>query len=94
MAKNKRSRLKNFKTDILANKITLEKLKSWLNKKRNYSATRRVIEEDALYQQLLPKLEAQLKGDLENEPDWDKLIEDDPYTYVRQKQIWDDKKRN
>ena len=47
---------------------------------------------DAIYAQLLPKLEAQLKGELVNEPDWDSLYNDDPIAFVREKQIWDEKK--
>ena len=38
---------------------------------------------DAIYAQLLPKMEAQLKGELVNEPDWDSLYNDDPIAYVR-----------
>jgi hypothetical protein len=47
---------------------------------------------DAIYAQLLPKMEAQLKGELANEPDWNSLYDDDPIAYVREKQIWDEKK--
>ena len=47
---------------------------------------------DAIYAQLLPKMEAQLKGELVNEPDWSSLYDDDPIAYVREKQIWDEKK--
>ena len=47
---------------------------------------------DAIYAQLLPKLEAQLQGELVNEPDWDSLYNDDPIAFVREKQLWDDKK--
>jgi len=37
-------------------------------------------------------MEAQLKGELANEPDWNALYEDDPVGYVREKQLWDEKK--
>ena len=37
-------------------------------------------------------MEAQLKGELVNEPDWNSLYDDDPIAYVREKQIWDEKK--
>ena len=47
---------------------------------------------DAIYAQLLPKMEAQLKGELVNEPDCNSLYDDDPIAYVREKQIWDEKK--
>ncbi len=95
------------KIDGKEQEVTLEELQNGYSRQQDYTRKTQELAEqkkeiiqqqeelskrDALYQQLLPKLEAQLKGDLENEPDWDKLIEDDPYTYVRQKQIWDDKK--
>ena len=51
-----------------------------------------LAQRDAIYSQLLPKMEAQLKGELANEPDWSKLYEDDPVGYVREKQLWDEKK--
>jgi hypothetical protein len=37
-------------------------------------------------------MEAQLQGELVNEPDWDSLYNDDPIAFVREKQIWDEKK--
>jgi len=51
-----------------------------------------LAQRDAIYSQLLPKMEAQLKGELANEPDWNALYEDDPVGYVREKQLWDEKK--
>ena len=51
-----------------------------------------LAQRDAIYAQLLPKMEAQLKGELVNEPDWDSLYNDDPIAFVREKQIWDEKK--
>tara|TARA_R100000773_G_C4218252_1_gene116735 strand:- start:104 stop:1129 length:1026 start_codon:yes stop_codon:yes gene_type:complete len=51
-----------------------------------------LAQRDAVYSQLLPKMEAQIMGDLENEPDWAKLSEEDPIAYVREKQVWDQKK--
>ena len=51
-----------------------------------------LAQRDAIYAQLLPKLEAQLKGELVNEPDWDSLYNDDPIAFVREKQLWDEKK--
>ena len=51
-----------------------------------------LAQRDAIYSQLLPKMEAQLKGELANEPDWNRLYEDDPVGYVREKQLWDEKK--
>ena len=51
-----------------------------------------LAQRDAIYSQLLPKMEAQLQGELANEPDWDALYNDDPVGYVREKQLWDQKK--
>lgn len=51
-----------------------------------------LAQRDAIYAELLPKMEAQLKGELVNEPDWDSLYNDDPIAFVREKQIWDEKK--
>jgi len=51
-----------------------------------------LAQRDAIYSQLLPKMEAQLKGELADEPDWNTLYEDDPVGYVREKQLWDEKK--
>lgn len=51
-----------------------------------------LAQRDAIYAQLLPKMEAQLQGELVNEPDWDSLYNDDPIAFVREKQLWDEKK--
>jgi chromosome segregation ATPase len=87
--------------------VTQEELINGYSRQQDYtrktqelSQQRKTIEQqqaelaqrDAIYSQLLPKMEAQLKGDLANEPDWNKLYEDDPVGYVREKQLWDEKK--
>ena len=72
----------------------------YTRKTQELSQKRKTIEQqqielaqrDAIYSQLLPKMEAQLKGELANEPDWNALYEDDPVGYVREKQLWDEKK--
>jgi len=72
----------------------------YTRKTQELSQQRKTIEQqqaelaqrDAIYSQLLPKMEAQLKGELANEPDWNALYEDDPVGYVREKQLWDEKK--
>ena len=51
-----------------------------------------LAQRDAIYSQLLPKMEAQLNAALGEEPDWNALYEDDPVGYVRQKQLWDEQK--
>jgi len=87
--------------------VTLDELQSGYSRQQDYTRKtqelaqqRKLIEQqqqelaqrDAIYAQLLPKLEAQLNADLANEPDWNKLYEDDPIGYVREKQLWDEKK--
>ena len=87
--------------------VTLDELQSGYSRQQDYTRKtqelaqqRKIIEQqqqelaqrDAIYAQLLPKLEAQLSADLANEPDWNKLYEDDPVGYVREKQLWDERK--
>tara|TARA_R100000081_G_C4805431_1_gene167147 strand:+ start:348 stop:1346 length:999 start_codon:yes stop_codon:yes gene_type:complete len=87
--------------------VTLEELQNGYSRQQDYTRKtqelaqqRKTVEEqsqevaqrDAIYSQLLPKMEAQLKGELANEPDWNRLYEDDPVGYVREKQLWDEKK--
>jgi len=87
--------------------VTQEELVNGYSRQQDYtrktqelSQQRKTIEQqqaelaqrDAIYSQLLPKMEAQLQGEMANEPDWSKLYEDDPVGYVREKQLWDEKK--
>ena len=87
--------------------VTQEELINGYSRQQDYtrktqelSQQRKTIEQqqaelaqrDAIYSQLLPKMEAQLKGELANEPDWENLYSDDPVGYVREKQLWDEKK--
>ena len=89
--------------------VTQEELINGYSRQQDYtrktqelSQQRKTIEQqqaelaqrDAIYSQLLPKMEAQLKGELANEPDWNALYEDDPVGYVRRKQLWDEKKKS
>lgn len=85
--------------------VTQEELVNGYSRQQDYtrktqelSQQRKTIEQqqaeleqrDAIYSQLLPKMEAQLKGVLGEEPDWQRLYEDDPVGYVREKQLWDE----
>jgi len=87
--------------------VTQEELINGYSRQQDYtrktqelSQQRKTIEEqqaelaqrDAIYSQLLPKMEAQLNATLGEEPDWNTLYEDDPVGYVRQKQLWDEQK--
>jgi hypothetical protein len=95
------------KIDGIEQEVTLEELQRGYSRQQDYtrktqelSQQKKAIEQqqseisqkDAVYSELLPKMEAQLKGDLQNEPDWQQLSEDDPIAYVREKQLWDQKK--
>ena len=87
--------------------VTLEELQNGYSRQQDYTRKTQELSEqrknvdkqreelaqrDAIYSQLLPRLEAQLKGEMADEPDWNKLVDEDPAMYVRQKQIWDEKK--
>ena len=51
-----------------------------------------VAQRDAIYAELLPKMQAQLENALGDEPDWANLVNEDPIAYVREQQIWNEKK--
>jgi hypothetical protein len=95
------------KVDGVEQEVTLEELQRGYSRQQDstrktqeLSQERKTLEQqqaelaqrDAVYSQLLPKMEAQIMGDIENEPDWAKLSEEDPIAYVREKQVWDQKK--
>ena len=99
--------LYTIKVDGVEQEVTLEELQRGYSRQQDYtrktqelSHERKTLEQqqaelaqrDAVYSQLLPKMEAQIMGDIENEPDWAKLSEEDPIAYVREKQVWDQKK--
>ena len=85
------------KVDGVEQEVTLEELQRGYSRQQDYtrktqelSHERKTLEQqqaelaqrDAVYSQLLPKMEAQIMGDIENEPDWAKLSEEDPIAYV------------
>jgi hypothetical protein len=88
--------------------VTLDELQNGYSRQRDYTRKtqelaekrksieaklKEVSEKDAIYSQLLPKMEATLKGELGNEPDWNALYEADPIAYVREKDLWNEKKQ-
>jgi len=100
--------LYTIKVDGEETQVTLEELQNGYSRQRDYTRKtqelaqqRKAIEakyqevsqKDAIYSQLLPKMESTLKGELENEPDWNALYEEDPIAYVREKDIWNEKKQ-
>lgn len=99
--------LYKVKVDGVEQEVTLEELQSGYSRQQDYtrktqelSHQRKQIDEkqqelaqkDAIYSQLLPKLESTLKGELANEPDWNALYESDPLAYARERDIWNEKK--
>ena len=99
--------LYTIKVDGEEVEVTLEELQNGYSRQQDYTRKtqdlsqqrktletkeKEIAERDAIYAQLLPKMEAQIQGEMANEPDWTQLYEDDPVGYVREKQIWDDKK--
>ena len=100
--------LYTIKVDGEDTEVTLEELQNGYSRQRDYTRKtqelaqqRKAIEakyqevsqKDAIYSQLLPKMESTLKGELENEPDWNALYEADPIAYVREKDVWNEKKQ-
>ena len=100
--------LYTIKVDGEETEVTLEELQNGYSRQRDYTRKtqelaqqRKAVEakyqeisqKDEIYSQLLPKMEATWKGELENEPDWNALYEADPIAYVREKDIWNEKKQ-
>ena len=100
--------LYTIKVDGEEQEVTLEELQNGYSRQRDYTRKtqelaqqRKAIEakeqevsqKDAIYSQLLPRMESTLKGELENEPDWNTLYEADPIAYVREKDVWNEKKQ-
>ena len=54
--------------------------------------SKELSQRDALYKQLLPKMEAEIQASMVDEPDWKTLVDEDPVAYVREQQIWNEKK--
>ena len=100
--------LYTIKVDGEDTQVTLEELQNGYSRQRDYTRKtqelaeqreaieaqqQEVSQKDAIYSQLLPRMEATLKGELENEPDWNTLYEADPIAYVREKDVWNEKKQ-
>lgn len=84
--------------------VTLEELKSGYSRTADYTKKTQALaeqrkqldgeldavrQERAAYSQLLNQLQQQVEqGSSEPEPDWGKLLDEDPVEYVRQKEYW------
>lgn len=99
--------LYTIKVDGVEQEVTLEELQNGYSRQRDYtrktqelSQQRKLIEQqqqelakkDDVYNQLLPRMEAVLQGELANEPDWNSLYEADPIAYTRERDVWNEKK--
>ena len=88
--------------------VTLEELQNGYSRQQDYTRKtqelanqRKEIEsqqaelrqKDDIYKDLLPKLEANLKAELGEEPDWKAIYDEDPIAYVREKDIWNEKQK-
>lgn len=52
-----------------------------------------VAKNEAIYKELLPKMEAALSESLGTEPDWETLYSNDPIGYVRERDLWNEKQQ-
>ena len=88
--------------------VTLEELQNGYSRQQDYTRKtqelanqRKEIEsqqaelrqKDDIYKDLLPKLEANLKAELGEEPDWKAIYDEDPIAYVREKDVWNEKQK-
>ena len=105
---NEQPELYTVKQNGIETQVTLEELQNGYSRQQDYtrktqelanqrkeieSQQAELLEKDEVYKDLLPKLEASLKAELGQEPDWATLYENDPLNYVREKDIWNDKKK-
>ncbi len=96
------------KVDGVEQEVTLDELQNGYSRQQDYTRKTQELaqqrksfedqqselaKKDAIYAQLLPQLEASLNGELENEPDWGALYESDPIAYVREKDVWEEKRK-
>lgn len=100
-------KLYTVKIDGVEQQVTLDELQQGYSRQQDYtrktqelSGQRKDFEtqqaelakKDAIYKELLPKMQKSLEGELANEPDWKSLYESDPIAYVREKDLWNEKK--
>ena len=105
---NEQPELYTVKQNGIETQVTLEELQNGYSRQQDYTRKtqelanqRKEIEsqqaelrqKDDIYKDLLPKLEANLKAELGEEPDWKAIYEEDPIAYVREKDIWNEKQK-
>ena len=88
--------------------VTIDELQSSYSRQADYTRKtqelaqqRKTVEEqqsevaknEAIYKELLPKMEAALSESLGTEPDWETLYSNDPIGYVRERDLWNEKQQ-
>lgn len=97
----------SVKIDGQEQEVTLQELQQGYSRQQDYTRKTQELSQqrkdfeaqqaelakkDAIYKELLPRMEQTLEGELANEPDWKSLYESDPIAYVREKDVWNEKK--
>lgn len=97
----------SVKIDGQEQEVTLQELQQGYSRQKDYTRKTQelsqqrkdfeaqqaeLVKKDAIYKELLPRMEQTLEGELSNEPDWKSLYESDPIAYVREKDVWNEKK--
>lgn len=88
--------------------VTIDELQSSYSRQADYTRKtqelaqqRKTVEEqqsevaknEAIYKELLPKMEAALSESLGDEPNWETLYSNDPIGYVRERDLWNEKQQ-
>ena len=88
--------------------VTIDELQSSYSRQADYTRKtqelaqqRKTVEEqqsevaknEAIYKELLPKMEAALSESLGDEPNWETLYSKDPIGYVRERDLWNEKQQ-
>ena len=97
----------SVKIDGQEQEVTLQELQQGYSRQKDYTRKTQelsqqrkdfeaqqaeLVKKDAIYKELLPRMEQSLEGELANEPDWQALYESNPIAYTRQKDLWNEKK--
>lgn len=97
----------SVKIDGQEQEVTLQELQQGYSRQQDYTRKTQELSQqrkdfeaqqaelakkDAIYKELLPRMEQSLEGELANEPDWKSLYESDPIAYVREKDLFNEKK--
>ena len=88
--------------------VTIDELQNSYSRQKDYTRKtqelaqqRKTVEEqqsevaknEAIYKELLPKMEVALNEGLGEEPDWNALYQADPIGYVRERDLWNEKQQ-